>query len=157
MIYWTTSPILRMIPCYMMIGSTNTEQQSITKACLEWVDHFLPVPRWLISSTKVSRLMTTDLKAINYIIFNAYDYQKPELIAFTFRQMFGSGVYSQWIFFWLMIILNKGLLSVEGDAHKHQVRLFLNNILDIFSNPTVAEDFGQFYCVTIIWLVSYDL
>ena len=99
MIYWTALPILRMIPCYMMIGSTNTEQQSITKACLEWVDHFLPVSRWLISPTKVSRLMTTDLKAINYIVFNAYDYQKPELIAFAFRQMFGSGMYSQWTFF----------------------------------------------------------
>ena len=34
-----------MIPCYMMIGSINTEQQSITEACLEWVDHFLSVPK----------------------------------------------------------------------------------------------------------------
>ncbi|KAF8802404.1 cytochrome P450 [Phlegmacium glaucopus] len=51
-----------------------------------------------------SRIMTTDLKAINHILFNSYDYQKPDTISYSFRQLFGNGV-----------------LSVEGDVHKHQV------------------------------------
>ncbi|KAF8809591.1 cytochrome P450 [Phlegmacium glaucopus] len=50
-----------------------------------------------------TRILTTDLKAINHILFNSYDYQKPEFISYNLRQLFGNGV-----------------LSVEGDVHKHQ-------------------------------------
>ena len=81
----------RMIPRCMTIGSIDTEQQSSTKAFSEWVDRYPPVPRWLILLAKVSRLMTTDLKAINYILFNTYDYPKPEVIVSTFQQLFGMG------------------------------------------------------------------
>ncbi|KAF8816769.1 cytochrome P450 [Phlegmacium glaucopus] len=50
-----------------------------------------------------SRLLTTDLKAINYILFNSYDYPKPDAINYAIRQLFGNGI-----------------LAVEGDVHKYQ-------------------------------------
>ncbi|KAF8802410.1 cytochrome P450 [Phlegmacium glaucopus] len=53
-----------------------------------------------------TRILTTDLKAINHILFNSYDYPKPDTVSYTFRQIFGNGV-----------------LSVEGDVHKHQRKI----------------------------------
>ena len=38
--------------------------------------------------------MSTDLKAANYVLFNSYDYPKPELMRFGLRKLFGSGVFS---------------------------------------------------------------
>ena len=37
--------------------------------------------------------MTTDLKATNYILFNSYDYPKPEDFTYTIRQLFGDGAF----------------------------------------------------------------
>ena len=37
--------------------------------------------------------MTTDLKAINYILFNNYDYQKPSVSKSENRQFFGNGMF----------------------------------------------------------------
>ncbi|KAF8802406.1 cytochrome P450 [Phlegmacium glaucopus] len=53
-----------------------------------------------------SRIMTTDLKAINHILFNNYDYQKPNIISYSVRQLLGNGI-----------------LAVEGDVHKHQRKI----------------------------------
>ena len=36
--------------------------------------------------------MTTDLKAINYLLFNSYDYQKL-VVTQTFRGLFGNGTF----------------------------------------------------------------
>ena len=44
-------------------------------------------------SLKSTRLMTTDLKAANYVLFNNYDYPKPEVIRSGFRELFGSGTF----------------------------------------------------------------
>ena len=69
--------------------------------------------------------MTTDLKANNYILFNSYDYQKIRAVNYIFRQIFGNGTFphincgtSS-----LMTLFCIGLVVVEGDVHKHQVRL----------------------------------
>ena len=37
--------------------------------------------------------MTTDLKAMNYILFNNYDYQKPSASKSENRQFFGNGAF----------------------------------------------------------------
>jgi len=52
------------------------------------------------------RLYTTDLKALNHIFANNYDYQKPEWSTYNIKR-----------------ILGEGLLLVEGDVHKHQRRV----------------------------------
>ncbi|KAF8805907.1 cytochrome P450 [Phlegmacium glaucopus] len=54
-----------------------------------------------------SRLLTTDLKAINYILFNSYDYPKPEDLTYNSRELFGNGVF----------------VNAEGDVHKHQRKI----------------------------------
>jgi hypothetical protein len=53
----------------------------------------------------MSKLYTTDLKAINHILMNSYTYQKPEFFRFRIEEIVG-----------------KGVVVVEGDTHKHQVR-----------------------------------
>ena len=35
--------------------------------------------------------MTTDLKATNHVLFNNYDYPKPEMVRGVIRGLFGSG------------------------------------------------------------------
>ena len=69
--------------------------------------------------------MTTDLKANHYILFNSYDYQKPQVSSYIIRQLFGDGASSSYISLFMthgyLISLYKGLLSAEGDRHKHQV------------------------------------
>ena len=45
--------------------------------------------------------MTTDLKANHYILFNSYDYQKPQLSSYIIRQLFGDGAFSShklWVY-----------------------------------------------------------
>ena len=37
--------------------------------------------------------MTTDLKAANYVLFNSYDYPKPEVDKYGLRKLFGSGAF----------------------------------------------------------------
>ena len=37
--------------------------------------------------------MTTDLKAANYVLFNNYDYPKPETVKNIMRRLFGSGAF----------------------------------------------------------------
>jgi hypothetical protein len=48
-----------------------------------------------------------------------------------------------------LLLFYIGLLNVEGDEHKHQVRFLLQ---DLFANCClilqVAQDFGQLCCVT---------
>lgn len=52
----------------------------------------------------MSKLYTTDLKAINHILMNTHAYQKPEWFRYKMQEVVG-----------------EGLVVVEGDAHKHQV------------------------------------
>lgn len=52
-----------------------------------------------------NRFYTTDVKAINHILMNDYIYQKSEEARFSLSQILGDGV-----------------LVVEEDKHKHQVR-----------------------------------
>jgi len=40
--------------------------------------------------------MITDLKAINHILFNSYDYPKPDDISYTISQLFGRGAFSKY-------------------------------------------------------------
>ena len=103
--------------------------------------------------------MTTDLKAANYVLFNSYDFQKPEVVRGIIRGLFGSGAFCCIIWRILMMTLLLfliGLLSVEGDQHRHQVRLFF--FQDLFTNRClilqVAQDFGQ-SCWVSYWDVKY--
>ena len=43
-------------------------------------------------------------------------------------------------------ILYIGLLSVEGDEHKHQVRFFLGSVRELLSNTTIS---GRFWSVML--------
>ena len=54
--------------------------------------------------SKMNRLYTTDLKAVNHVLMNSYIYQKPAQARYQLEQ-----------------ILGKGVLVVEEDAHKKQV------------------------------------
>ena len=42
------------------------------------------------------------------------------------------------------MLLFKGLVSAEGDSHKHQVYVFYNGLLSNIIILHVAKDFGQF-------------
>ncbi|PPQ73604.1 hypothetical protein CVT24_008062 [Panaeolus cyanescens] len=55
----------------------------------------------------VTRLYTVDLKAINHVVMNNYDYQKPEAAVYSLKQVTG----------------DSGVLLVEGDAHKLQRKI----------------------------------
>lgn len=57
------------------------------------------------------RLMTSDLVAIAHIFGHAYDYPKPDFIRDTLAQMAAG---------------HGGLLTVEGETHKRQVRVNVN-------------------------------
>ena len=38
--------------------------------------------------------MTTDLKAVSHVLFNSYDYPKPQVSTYILRQLFGDGALS---------------------------------------------------------------
>ena len=84
--------------------------------------------------------MTTDLKAAHYVLFNSYDYQKLTMVRNFIRNLFGSGAFLLFIIVGYLIMTSLrfyiGLLSVEGDEHKHQVRfLFYDEIHVLFAKP----------------------
>ena len=90
--------------------------------------------------------MTTDLKAANYVLFNSYDFQKPEVVRGIIRGLFGSGAFCCIIWRILMMTLLLfliGLLSVEGDQHRHQVRVFFFSkfVHEPLSNTTSSARF----------------
>ena len=37
--------------------------------------------------------MTTDLKAVHHVLFNSYDYVKPDVIRYILSEIFGSGAF----------------------------------------------------------------
>ena len=43
--------------------------------------------------SKSTRVMTTDLKAAHYVLFNSHDFPKPELIRKFIEGLFGSGAF----------------------------------------------------------------
>ncbi|PBK58169.1 hypothetical protein ARMSODRAFT_967922 [Armillaria solidipes] len=68
-------------------------------------------------------LLTTDTKAISYVLFNAYDYPKPDVT----RKLLGE-------------VAGEGLLTVEGSQHKQQ-RKIMN---PAFSHANICEFHGVF-------------
>ena len=38
--------------------------------------------------------MTTDLKAVSYVLFNNYDYRKSQVRTYMSRQLYGDGAFS---------------------------------------------------------------
>ena len=89
--------------------------------------------------------MTTDLKAAHHVLFNSYDYPKVEVIRHVSRQLFGNGAFLLYnLKNTLMTLLLLGLLNVEGDEHKQQVRFLLQDLFaDCCLILQVAQDFGQ--------------
>jgi hypothetical protein len=87
----------RIIPRWRRVGSTNTDRQSNSKRYSAWVDYYrdqyLVIYLRLILFSKSTRLMTTDLKATNYVLFNSYDYPKSEIFRRIVQGLFGSGAF----------------------------------------------------------------
>jgi hypothetical protein len=65
--------------------------------------YFMMCPQ-LDPTCQIDRLFTTDHKAINHILMNDFDYQKPEPARWQLGRILGYGV-----------------LVVEGEKHKQQV------------------------------------
>ena len=148
----------RIIPRWKRIGSTDTDRQSNSKWRSVWVDYYQPVPSDSppFSLSKSTRVMTTDLKATNYVLFNNYDYPKPEMVKNIMRRLFGSGAFfctnwgiPCWCYYYSVFYI--GLLCVDGDEHKHQVGLLLQ---DSFINCSlilqIAQDFGQSFWTRVL-------
>ena len=57
------------------------------------VDQYLVTYLRLILFLKSTRIMTTDLKAANHVLFNSYDYPKSEIFRRIIRGLFGSGAF----------------------------------------------------------------
>ncbi|KAH9483580.1 Cytochrome P450 monooxygenase 205 [Psilocybe cubensis] len=72
----------------------------------------------------LKRLYTTDLKAINHILVNSYDYPKPESAVYNIKRILGEGV-----------------LLVEGDIHKQQNPAFgpqqIRELTEIFIEKAI--------------------
>ncbi|PPQ88686.1 hypothetical protein CVT25_010120 [Psilocybe cyanescens] len=68
----------------------------------------------------MSRLYTTDVKAINHILMNDYVYQKTEDVRYTLRKILGDGV-----------------LVVEEDKHKQQRRIMIRELTEIFVEKAI--------------------
>jgi hypothetical protein len=87
------------------------------------------------------RLMTTDPAAVAHILGNAYDYPKPDFIRDSLATM---------------IVGHDGLLTVEGDVHRRQVRRATPKIVYIV-NVVLAQDPGLSHSqIRIILLFSVD-
>ena len=54
------------------------------------VDYYRPIPSDL-RFLKSTRLMTSDLKAVHHVLFNSYDYPKPDTVKYIIGQIFGNG------------------------------------------------------------------
>jgi hypothetical protein len=83
------------------------------------------------------------------VLFNLYDYPKSAVVKYITGKVFGRGPFLLYNFKLedtLMTLFYIGLLTLEGDEHKHQVGFFL--FQDLFANRClillhVAQDFGQ--------------
>ena len=110
--------------------------------------------------------MTTDLKAAYHVFFNSYDYPKPQVIKYLMSSVIGNGPFcciNSKLRDSLMTLLfvYLGILSVEGDEHKHQVRspagffwfqdLFVN--FQVCLILQVAQDVGQLCWATGVSIV----
>ena len=92
--------------------------------------------------------MTTDLKAAHYVLFNSYDFPKPNVLRNIFRELFGSGTcllykLGDTINLVTLLLFYIGILTAEGHEHKLQVSFCFK----ICSRSRclilqVAQDFG---------------
>ena len=136
----------RIIPHYGRVGSTNTDRQSNSKWYSEWVDYHLWLTPHFISNK----------------VDSSYDHRSQSSPSCTFQLLWlsknhGAQAFSTWHFWkWcamrykfghtlmMLLLLYVGLLMVEGDEHKRQVRFLFQ---DLFANCClilqVAQDFGQ--------------
>lgn len=83
-----------------------------------------------------NRLYTLDAKALNHVLMNSYDYQKPEIIRWNLKNILGSG----WLIFSLPghypphIIDFSGILVQEGDEHKLQRKVMVRYFIALESS-----------------------
>ena len=86
----------------------------------------------LCDNSKSTRLMSTDLTAAHYVLFNYYDYPKPTKVRKIIRALFGSGGTCFFLLYNLseicLDVVNIGVLIAEGDEHKNQVGFFVSKI-----------------------------
>ena len=73
----------------------------------------------------MTRLYTTDTKALNHVLMNSYIYQKPKVARYNLGRVVGPGAYisSSFLSFCHLILVHAraGVLVVEEDKHKLQV------------------------------------
>ena len=79
------------------------------------------IPYW--TGQQLSQLYVADIKAMNHISMNSYNYPKPHLLRHHGSRLVGSGECSVrpdslWAYYFHR---RPGLLIVEGDEHKQQV------------------------------------
>ena len=90
-------------------------------------------------------LYTLDMKAVNHILVNSYIYQKPEASRYS-----------------MSLLIGHGLVVVEEDKHKQQVRLPFGNLFLIVFTVLSAENYGNIYsfttsCVVFLTLLTRTL
>lgn len=71
----------------------------------------------------MTRLYTTDTKALNHILVNSYIYQKPEATRYHLTRTVGPGTHvTSTPSAYCHLTLGVGVLVVEEDKHRQQVR-----------------------------------
>ncbi|PPQ82386.1 hypothetical protein CVT25_008347 [Psilocybe cyanescens] len=89
----------------------------------QWVEQYGSTIQYM-GPAGLRRLYTTDLKAVNHVLVNSYDYPKPESAIYNIRRILGEGV-----------------LLVEGDVHKQQNPAFgpqqIRELTEIFLDKAI--------------------
>lgn len=75
-----------------------------------------------------SRLLTTDLTALTYILSHSDTYQKPDFVRDNLAAM-GAG--------------DEGLLTTEGDVHRRQVRFRFLSTNVLLNSPAIARNISE--------------
>ncbi|KAE9397676.1 cytochrome P450 [Gymnopus androsaceus JB14] len=105
-VYWQLTSPLQTLPgppnSSFMYGNSREIQDAENSVVHEkWVEEYgsTITYKWFFEN----RLYTLDAKALNHVLMNSYDYQKPEIIRWNLKNILGSGILVQ-----------------EGDEHKLQ-------------------------------------
>ena len=88
---------------------------------------------------------------MNYILFNSYDYPKPEHESYMLGQIFGDGTLLDTYLHWqLYDRYIKGLYASKEMSTNIRYVFPKRFIYELLSNTTIAQAVGQFYCITLL-------
>ena len=71
----------------------NANQSAAQCKLISVVDQYLVIYLRFIFFSKSTIVMTTDLKATNYVLVNNYDFIKDKLLRKISRRLFGNGAF----------------------------------------------------------------